>query len=356
MIYSTLDLEADMQTQKFQKDAYDIVVASLVIHATKNPEQTLRRNRYLLKPGGYLIACEVTNADVIRVNSLFGCLPGWWQGIEEGRTLSAAAVDDWVEFIREPLLASPAFLVGKCVIKKLFIVGGATFQVSRLIETVQKLIRPFCGDIVRVQSLEGLGQAGFSVNSTLLVLEDLDHPVFRNMTAGRFESLKSMFGSEKTIVWVTQNRRTDNPFASMPVGFARSALWEVLELRCQFIDFEDSPKIDARVLVESILRFQVTSSPPEQSQRNVLWSVESEIIVTSDGRQQVQRMEPIQDANDRYNSAHRAVIKRVNSAKCAVSLSNTNAGYIVNEMSTPRPRSSIKAKDTVPLHVQYSTL
>ncbi|KAG8413661.1 hypothetical protein J3458_012730 [Metarhizium acridum] len=256
MIYSTLDLEADMQTQKFQKDAYDIVVASLVIHATKNPEQTLRRNRYLLKPGGYLIACEVTNADVIR------------------------AVDDWVEFIREPLLASPAFLVGKCVIKKLFIVGGATFQVSRLIETVQKLIRPFCGDIVRVQSLEGLGQAGFSVNSTLLVLEDLDHPVFRNMTAGRFESLKSMFGSEKTIVWVTQNRRTDNPFASMPVGFARSALWEVLELRCQFIDFEDSPKIDARVLVESILRFQVTSSPPEQSQRNVLWSVESEIIVT----------------------------------------------------------------------------
>lgn len=321
--YSTLDLEADMENQGFKKGAYDIVVASLVIHATKNLQETLHRIRHFVKPGGYLIACEVTNAHVIRVNSLFGCLPGWWQGMEEGRTLGAAvsdskwdsllrvsgfsgidsislvedsmvfpasafvsqAVDSWVEFIREPLLASPVLPIRQSFIKKLFIVGSITFQVTRLIENVQKLVRPFCDDIVRVQSLEELDQAGFGRDFTVLVREDLDHPVFKDITAGRFESLKNLFGSEKTIVWVTQNRRTDNPLASMPAGFARSALWEVPELRCQFLDFEGSPKIDARVLVESLLRFQATSSPRAQNQHNALWSVESEVVITSDGSQ-----------------------------------------------------------------------
>jgi hybrid polyketide synthase/nonribosomal peptide synthetase ACE1 len=395
MIYSLLDLEQDMQTQGFEKHSYDLVVASFVLHATKSLEQTVRRVRSLLKPGGYLILYEVTNVEIIRGNALFGCLPGWWQGMEEGRTLGAAvteskwdailrktgfsgidtmtpihdalplpnsvlvsqAVDDWVEFIREPLLARPSLFMGRSIIKHLFIVGGTTFRVSRLIEDVQKLIRLFCEDITRVESLEELNHGKVDSNATVLILEDLDKPVFKDITEARFGSLKKLFGSEKTLVWVTQDRMIDNPFANMPVGFARSALWEVPDIQYQFIDFQDVHKIDARVLTEAVLRFQASGSVQEQSQRNTLWSVESEIIIKSDGRQLIPRLKPASHANDRYNSARRTITKEINPQECPVVIANVDCRYVLREQSTP---SSVKANTgantAISMKLSHSTL
>ncbi|XWW92934.1 hypothetical protein V2A60_000862 [Cordyceps javanica] len=394
MTYSVLDLEGDVKAQGFEKGAYDVVVASLVIHATKNLEETLRRIRYLLKPGGYLIACEVTDSEVIRVNSLFGCLPGWWQGLDDGRSLGAAvsdskwdsllrtagfsgidsisatedsmtfptsvfvsqAVDDWVEFIREPLIAEPVFSVGRALIKTLFIVGGSTLQVSRLIQTIQNLVRPFCDDIVRAKSLVDLEHGSVTRDSTLLVLEDLENSVFKDLTEKKFESLKKLFGSEKTIVWVTQGRRIDNPYASMPIGFARSALWEVPELRLQFVDLEDSPRKDPRVLVESLLRFQVAASAQQQSQLNALFSIESEVIIDGNSRQQIQRMMPVVDANDRYNSSRREVAKEVSLAESKIDVSRVDERYIIKQAPLSQHMLGAIETQSVTLRVTYSTL
>lgn len=395
MTYSILDLEQDMQAQGFEKHSYDLVVASFVLHATKSLEQTVRRVRSLLKPGGYLIMYEVTNVDLIRGTALFGCLPGWWQGMEEGRTLGASvteskwdsilrrtgfsgidtmtpihdalplpnsvlvsqAVDDWVEFIREPLLARPSLFLGRSVIKHLFIVGGTTFRVSRLIEDVQKLIRVFCEEIIRVETLEELDHAKVDSNATVLVLEDLDQPVFKDITAARFDSLKKLFGLEKAIVWVTQDRMVDNPFSNMPVGFARSALWEVPELRYQFVDFQDVHKIDARVLTEAVLRFQASGSVQEQSQRNTLWSIESEIIIHSDEHQLVPRLRPVSGANDRYNSVRRTITKEVQPQDCPVVVSDEDGRYVLHEQSTPSSgKPTAGDNTTISLKLSHSSL
>lgn len=395
MTYSILDLEQDIQTQGYEKHSYDLVVASFVLHATKSLEQTVRRVRSLLKPGGYLIMYEVTNVDLMRGTALFGCLPGWWQGMEEGRTLGASvteskwdailrrtgfsgidtmtpvhdalplpnsvlvsqAVDDWMEFIREPLLAQPSLFLGQSVIKHLFIVGGTTFRVSRLIEDVQKFIRMFCGEISRVESLEELDHAKVDSNATVLVLEDLDQPVFKDITEARFDSLKKLFGSEKSIVWVTQDRMVDNPFANMPVGFARSALWEVPELRYQFVDFQDVHRIDARVLTEAVLRFQASGSVQEQSQRNTLWSVESEIVIISNERPLVPRLRPVSDANDRYNSVRRSITKEVQPQEYPVAVSNVDGRYVLHEQPTPSSgKPTTGASTTISLKLSHSSL
>ncbi|RYP73786.1 hypothetical protein DL770_007712 [Monosporascus sp. CRB-9-2] len=392
MTYSVLDLEQDMKTQGFEEHSYDIVVASFVLHATKSIEQTVRRVRSLLKPGGYLVLYEVTNTDIIRGTALFGCLPGWWQGMEEGRTLGACvseskwdailrktgfsgvdtmtpvkdalslpnsvmvsqAVDDWVAFIREPLLASPSLFAGHSIIKHLFIVGGTTLRVSRLVHDVRKLIHAFCDDITAVESLEKLDHTEVDGNATILVLEDLDHPVFKDITAARWDSLKNLFGSEKSIAWVTQDRMVDNPFGNMAVGFARSALWEIPEIRYQFIDFQDVHRIDARALVEVVLRFQISGSAQEQSQRNTLWSVESEIVIDSDGRQLVPRMRPVSNANDRYNSARRTITKDVQTQDSPIAIENVDGQYVLLEQSSlasPRGDGS-----TVSLKLTHSSL
>ncbi|OAQ67726.1 hypothetical protein VFPPC_15724 [Pochonia chlamydosporia 170] len=83
-------------------------------------------------------------------------------------------------------------------------------------------------------------------------------------------------------------------------------------------------------------------------------SVESEVVITSDGSQQVQRMGPIQDANDRYNSTRRSALKNINPESRPVGVSKTDAGYIVNEVWTPG--SNIEANHTVKLQINYSTL
>lgn len=393
MTYSILDLEQDMPTQGFEKFSYDLIVASFVLHATKSIEQTLRRVRSLLKPGGYLVMYEVTNVDIIRGTALFGCLPGWWQGLEEGRTLGACvseskwdailrrtgfsgidtmtpiqdalplpnsvmvsqAVDDWVEFIREPLLARPSLFMGRSVVKDLFIVGGSTFRVSRLIEDIIKFIGVYCDSITRAETLEELDTAKVDQKATVLILEDLDHPVFKDITAERWDSLKKLFGSEKAILWVTQDRMVDNPFGNMAVGFARSALWEVPELCYQVIDFQDVHRIDPRILTEAVLRFQASRSVSEQSQRNTLWSVESEVIIKSDGRQMIPRLKPASDANNRYNSARRTITKDVQPQDWPVVASNLDGQYVLHEQSAPAKKLT-GATTTICLKLSHSSL
>ncbi|KAK3988255.1 hypothetical protein QBC44DRAFT_398459 [Cladorrhinum sp. PSN332] len=400
MTYNVLDPEQEVKAQGFEEQSYDVVVASFVLHATQSIEQTVRRVRSLLKPGGYLVLYEVTNTDIIRATALLGCLPGWWQGVEDGRTLGASvsestwdsilrktgfsgvdtmtpvndamtlpnsvmvsqALSEWVEQIREPLVASSTSLFsGQSIIKHLYIVGGSTLRVSRLVGDLQKLIHASCDEITRSVSIEELDSAASEIgpDATVLVLEDLDHPVFKDITPSRWNNLKSLFGSQKAIMWVTENRMTDNPFGNMAVGFARSALCEIPEIRCQFIDFQDAYRINARTLAEAVLRFQIAGSVEEQKKRNTLWAVESEIVIDADGRQLVPRMRPVVDANDRYNSSRRAIAKDSNPHESPIAYETKGGQYTVVQRSTRAgaagPGSDAEA-NTVALKLSQSSL
>nr|XP_036580489.1 beta-ketoacyl synthase domain-containing protein [Colletotrichum truncatum]KAF6788401.1 beta-ketoacyl synthase domain-containing protein [Colletotrichum truncatum] len=394
MTFSVLDLEQDMQSQGFAKHSYDVVVASLVLHATKSIEQTLQKVRSLLKPGGYLVFSEGTDLDLTRGTALFGCLPGWWLGIDEGRVLGPSvseskwdsllrktgfsgidtmtptnegfayansvmvsqATDDWVDFIREPLMAGSSLFTGSAIIKHLFIVGGTTFRISRLAQEINKLIGVFCEDITQVEKLDDLDHAAIGQDATVLVLQDLDQPVFQDISHERFDSLKKLFGSEKTIIWVSQNRLIDNPYANMTVGFARAAHWEVPDLRYHFIDFQDVHRMDGRTLTETILRLQVSGSVEDQIQRNTLWSVESELLIDSDGRQFVPRLRPFQEANDRYNSAWRDITKEVDPQVTPVAISKQKGRYLLREQPLLTDQGLASGReDSVRLKLSHSS-
>ncbi|KAK6608712.1 Lovastatin diketide synthase LovF 12 [Botrytis cinerea] len=82
--YKTLNIEIDPLEQGFEEASYDVVIASNVLHATKNVTQTLENVRRLLKPGGKLAFVEITRFSPMH-NMTFGLLPGWWAGIDDGR-------------------------------------------------------------------------------------------------------------------------------------------------------------------------------------------------------------------------------------------------------------------------------
>jgi len=77
MKFATLDLEAAPEAQGFAPASYDLVLASNVIHATRDLRRTLASVQRLLAPGGVLAMLEVT-APQRWFDLTVGLTPGWW--------------------------------------------------------------------------------------------------------------------------------------------------------------------------------------------------------------------------------------------------------------------------------------
>jgi acyl transferase domain-containing protein len=77
MRFCTLDLERDPAAQGFEAGAFDVVIASNVVHATADLRATLGRVRGLLAPGGLLALLEVT-APQRWFDLTVGLTEGWW--------------------------------------------------------------------------------------------------------------------------------------------------------------------------------------------------------------------------------------------------------------------------------------
>ena len=73
--YKTLNIENDPTSQGFADGAYDLVIASNVLHATTRLDETMPNVRKLLKPGGKLLIMETT-ALMCLSTLTFGTLPG----------------------------------------------------------------------------------------------------------------------------------------------------------------------------------------------------------------------------------------------------------------------------------------
>lgn len=391
MTYAVLDMEQDIQAQNFEPNSYDLVLASLVLHATKGLDATLQRARSLLRPGGFLILLELTNPYVVRGPFIFGCFPGWWAGQQDGRILSpcvpashwdkllrnagfsgvdtivpekdsaifpnsvlvSQAVDDQVEFLREPLLAPPSLFQGRAVIDHLFIIGGNAVQISQLIRGLQSLLRSHCSKITVLESVDAVIHAQLPLDATVLVLADLARNTFQDINEERFNGLKRLFDSEKNVLWVTQNRRAGDPFPNMVVGFARAAAWEAPGLRFQFLDLEELRRPDARILAEHLLRFVALGlwGTSGQSSLAPLWSAETEVIINSEGQQLIPRLRALHQLNDRYNSARRVIEKEVKSTDSVVTVSRKNDQFFLREKT-----SSLDISATRILRITHSTL
>jgi acyl carrier protein len=72
-----LNIEQDPVPQGFTESSFDIVLASNVLHATRNIVQSLENVRTLMRPGGSLLLNEMTESRDFATLT-FGLLDGWW--------------------------------------------------------------------------------------------------------------------------------------------------------------------------------------------------------------------------------------------------------------------------------------
>jgi len=88
--YRVLDIEQDPGSQGYEYHAYDLVIASNVLHATRYLSETLEHCRDLLAPSGHLVALENLRGQGW-LDLTFGQLDGWWRFADSCRPHHALA-------------------------------------------------------------------------------------------------------------------------------------------------------------------------------------------------------------------------------------------------------------------------
>ncbi|OCL13419.1 putative polyketide synthase [Glonium stellatum] len=385
MVFKVFDAERDPLDQGFTEGGYDLVVASFVIHATAKLKRTMGNIRKLLRPGGFLVVGEGSHDGLTGGPGgfIFGPLPGWWLGVDEGRTLSpfvsdnewdrllkttgfsgidtmapkefgdtlgvslfvSQAVDDQVTFLRQPL-AAPSL---GAPIEKLVIIGGQTAHSTRLVKEVKAILKKYAAETFIFKTLRDVDYSIVDSKSTVISLTELDKPVFKDMTPTDFFNFKPMFEVGKTLLWITSGRLADEPFSNMTVGFGRVAVHETTDLRLQCLDIPDPSKIDPRVVAEALLRLQATVR-----EDNILWTAESEVIINAEGRQLVPRLRPISALNDRYNSARRSITHELDISKSAIILQQDQNACTIKEL--PEYDTSDQSEPFIEMRTTHAVL
>ena len=393
MIFKVLDIEKDIEEQGYAPQSYDLVIASLVLHATRNLEDTLNNVRKLLRPGGRLLLLELTDNDPIRFGFIFGGLPGWWLGYDDGRKLSPCvsaeewevvfkktgfssiealtphnrtfplplsvivtqAVDERVDFLRDPLHGAA---VGSLAAEHLTIVGSGTAETKRLARGIEQAVqRHYNNPIVHVESLEAVSALELPLLGSLVSLVDLeDKPTFQNLSADKLASLQAIFRQSKKVVWVTRGALSDSPSRNMYRGLQRTLVKEMQHLHAQLLDFATSTDVDSSVIASRLLQLEAgTSWEQDDGRPELLWYQEPEVLIQNDTAL-VPRVRPSLQRNDRYNSGRRTITRQVHVDTSIVSVQHQGPASPLAVRETTGIRDAVATRGRVRVQLSQSFL
>lgn len=388
MVFRTLDVEKDPVTQNFSEGSFDLIVCSLVLHATENLGVTLSNVRRLLKPGGYLAMLEITDMDSFRTGFAMSALPGWWLGHKDGRALNpcvsadrwdselrktgfsgikaitddldalvwpfsvivAQATNDQVQLLENPLAVSP-----RQQDKDLLLIGGINHNTVVLSEQLQSKLRPWFRNISRIDTVAHFNSTSHAKAGTVLCFSDLDTPIFKDLTQPGLDGLRNMFEHSRNVLWVTQGAHGTDPYATMMNGFSRTLVREMPHLRIQCFDLDSTDHIDPELVAQIMLKLELSEEwEKDDSNHKALWSLEPEAAINK-GVVIIPRMFATKELNDRYNSTRRHITMEVDLNDHVVSLSKKNSGHTRLEASQKIESTAVSGASIL-ISVSYSSI
>ncbi|TAQ90890.1 hypothetical protein B7494_g783 [Chlorociboria aeruginascens] len=252
MSFKTFNVEDDPLLQGFEEKQYDIIVASSVLHATKDLDITLQNIRKLLKPGGKLVLFEITQPNKLRAGFVFGLLPGWWLGIEQHRLWNPCVTKgEWNEALlrtgfsgselifddyEDPLCHEMSIIISTAVdtdITKTVSAGLSTTHVMIVIDTTSALQVAMSSQIrAMLQVQESFEcemvpiadiRAQTDLSTVYIFLPELESPLLSRLDETTFEILRDILSTAQAAMWVTSGGEysREMPDYGMIDGLAR---------------------------------------------------------------------------------------------------------------------------------------
>lgn len=286
LTFAVFDLEKDPLSQGYQMGQYDMVIASLVLHATTNVSKTLGNIRKVLKPGGKLILFEPCAPEAARVAFVFGLLAGWWLSEEEERKWSPLLKPaDWHQkLLQNGFSGVDVHLPDHEAQAKHTFSGMITSAIGAEASVVEKPApitvigaeTPYQQEVAeRIQdalSLEGgakiLSQDRFLASDMhdvrYISLLELDSSCFDQIDEDKWSAFKSLVASTASILWVTQADSSSNKISQlgMVTGLGRAIRSENMD--SQFIQLALEPSGSGYHVVEQVLKVHraLSLTPP----------------------------------------------------------------------------------------------
>jgi microcystin synthetase protein McyG len=307
--YRTLDIEREPRAQGFDAGAFDVIIASNVLHATADLRATLARVRPLLADGGLLLLLEGTRKQ--RFGDLtVGYTTGWWAYADADlRSYALMPADSWVTLLNasgfEQACALPAPGVADAAIfdnqSIVLARAAAAQQTSWVIVDSTDTTAGALADVLRTRGdrcVVVAGDAGLderiaaatqtlegpwtlvSLAASRLSVDGLgpgaaaEHA--RGPVMSALETVQSAVRSAQAperLVLVTANaqgtsdRDIASPLAAVIAGLARTIDLEHPELRCALLDVDAAALADPQTLAAALDTIHAARDQPHMAVR-----------------------------------------------------------------------------------------
>ncbi|KAL8861949.1 MAG: hypothetical protein Q9178_001819 [Gyalolechia marmorata] len=257
MDFRKLDVENDPISQSYAPGSYDLIVASMVLHATKNLHKTMTNVRKLLKPGGKLLLLENTQ-DQIDMHLIFGTLPGWWLSEETDRRMSPnVPTETWNGILRATGFTGVDYEICDCEDAELqtqsIIISTATHESSypsalsivygreqppqSWSDELTEALQIGLGVTPVVESFENVEVRDDTVYISLM---DMARAFLDDMDSRTFEKLRRLLVNSQGVLWLSCSDTIDakSPIYAQAQGLLRTMKQEDSNKRCIMLDFE----------------------------------------------------------------------------------------------------------------------
>ncbi|XMA14639.1 hypothetical protein WAI453_007430 [Rhynchosporium graminicola] len=345
--FAVLDIENEDQLQQnFPDHKYDMLICANVLHATSDMKRTMGNVRRLLKPGGYLLLLEITG-DLVRTGFMMAGLAGWWLGASDGRVDSPCLSQSaWQDLLAEtgfsgieqifldhqdplhhtfsviisravydevPTLSCDLTLLSKSELptRKVVFIGDQESETAAIFDGLESGMQKLDGwDLQRVEEFQNpscLDRYAF-----IICGGDSEHLEQRR-------NLHVLLRNACVILGVNTTDSASQLLAKCTGG-----------IPCQFLDIDgiEPSRLQAQIILESLIRFMVEKTKSTARQALVTRSEESRIR-WSGGKWWIPRIVAMRDINEAIHAARRSpVIRSAGESSHAVTAVYSPDGHI----------------------------
>ena len=254
LVFKQLDIEKDPLEQEFEAE-YDLVIASQILHTTKDLAQSIQHARSLLKPGGKLILLELTRAPMCS-SLILGTLPGYWsiRSNEEGEPLKSK--DQWSELFSQNGFSGADLTLDDYSSKEsmasvIVTTATASPEDAQNVEAeafilYDKSIPPFAKALeeqlraqkVSSKSIALSDAAKIPDGSRVISVVELSGKTFNRFDSAEFELMKNLLHRAASLTWVSAGGLVEGlkPEAAIMVGILRTMAKEASSVKFMSID------------------------------------------------------------------------------------------------------------------------
>ncbi|KAL1608555.1 hypothetical protein SLS60_003497 [Paraconiothyrium brasiliense] len=173
--------------------------------------------------------------------------------------------------------------------------------------------------VVCVSSLDDI-DTETEIPYAILSLVELEEPMFLNMTRDRWQTIQRLFCEATDVLWLTTGIKSPKTvhavYANMTIGLARCIRHELRHLRLRILDIDDVSSVTAQFLADAMIRWHNLTAT---GSTNADSAVHPELCYEG-GLTYAPVIYRLRIMNERYNSQHRKIFRRVDPLKEAVEL------------------------------------